>query len=131
MNQPTKKTLIVPCDHSFVWKYRSLAAKEGVTLKQGTNKHLWWRCKGGEGFGGACLFGEKKAQIKGLFIFHEFRGLGYGNVMTKEIFDSLVETGFPTVSVFTHRPDIYEPWGFVTKREHRADTWYMEWKVTK
>lgn len=121
-------TSLVSVQHGYVWKYRGLASAEGVSLAVGKHPVLWWRTEGAEGFGGAVLLSETKAQIKGLFIHPEWRGLGYGRDMTRLIFENLVERGYEIVSVFTARPDVYEPWGFKTVSGPRKGTYYMEWK---
>ena len=90
-----------------------LASKERVSVKH-TPSTIWFGIFDPKlvGFGGL-IFKKDKARIKGDFVLHQYRGKGYGHLLTKYRIDTLKKTGrIKIIEAYSLHPKYYKSLGF-------------------
>lgn len=120
----TKLTLV---DYEYVMQYASAAAKEKVSVKPTKSPTLWFtdhdKPMKRHGFCGLIKIKPEAWRIKGVYVFPEYRGFGYGEAMTLALMDAAVELGAKSIEAIALNPAFYERHGYTIVAKIREGSW--------
>ena len=92
-----------------VLPFKRQAERERVSITDTRRTHWFSAIHEGErvGFGAFIWMKLDTARVKGIYIFPEHRGQGYGGQMTEAILDRAKANGAERLEAFAHNPSFY------------------------
>lgn len=98
-----------------VVEFSELAKKEGVTINN--TKRTEWFMSQNHSCGALYWIGNMRARLKGIFVHPDFRGYGYGDILTEGLIQQALLKEAKIVEAHVFSPKWYLNRGFeVTKK---------------